>query len=154
MRSTVLLSLKRFLVGAIALGVSLGARADTSQISPEKPVVNFRLPNFTPEGNRSWLVRGSEAYYLAKENQIDVRELTLSIFSGKSDDKLMTMVLSPIARVQPNESIVTGTSTIRVINDDYEATGTGWSCAPKEKKVIILKKVRVSFRAEIKEFLK
>ena len=132
----------------------MAALAATTQISPDKPVINFRLPSFTPEGYRRWLVRGSEAYYLAKENQINVKELTLSVFSGKSDDKLMTMILSPSAKVLPAESIVTGDSTIRVINDDFEATGIGWRYADKEKKTTIQKKVRVSFKAEIKDFLK
>ena len=132
----------------------MAALAATTQISPEKPVVNFRLPAFTPEGYRSWLVRGSEAYYLAKENQINVKELTLSVFSGKSDDKLTTMILSPSAKVLPAESVITGDSTIRVINDDFEATGIGWRYAHKEKKTTIQKKVRVTFKAEIKDFLK
>ena len=52
------------------------------------------------------------------------------------------------------ESAVTGESTIRVINDDYEATGTGWRCEPKEKKISIAKKVRVTFRAEFNDILK
>lgn len=136
----------------MASGVA--ALAANTQISPDKPVVNFSLPNFTPEGDRAWLVRGSEAYFLAKENQIDVKELTLSIFSGKSDGKLQTMILSPSAKVRPTDSTVTGTSTIRVINDDFEATGLGWSYAHKDKKITIDKKVRVSFRAEFKDFLK
>jgi lipopolysaccharide export system protein LptC len=141
-----------FLLLPLAAGIAAFA-ADT-QISTGKPVINFRLPNFTPEGNRSWLVRGSEAYFSSKDNQIDVKELTLSIFSGKSDDKLITMVLSPSAKVLPNESVVTGESTIRVINDEFEATGTGWRFDHKDKNITIQKKVRVTFRAEIKDILK
>ena len=144
----------RFLGPWLALFAGVAAFAATTQISPNKPVINFRLPNFTAEGYRSWLVRGSEARYLAKENQIDVKELTLSIFSGKSDDKLMTMVLSPTAKVFPAESVVSGDSTIRVINDEFEATGIGWRYAHKDKKILIQKNVRVSFNAEFKDFLK
>ena len=144
---------KRSLLLLLPLAAGIAAFAANTQISSEKPVINFRLPNFTPEGNRSWLVRGSEASFAAKDNQIDVKELTLSIFSGKSDGKLITMVLSPSAKVLPNESIVTGESTIRVINDDYEATGIGWRYSHKDKKISIQKKVRVTFRAELKDIL-
>ena len=147
-------SLKRFLTLLLPVAAGVAALAATTQISPDKPVVNFRLPEFTPDGNRAWLIRGSEAYFLAKENQINVKELTLSVFSGQSDGKLVTMVLSPSATVRPAESLVTGESTIRVINDDYEATGIGWRCEPKEKKISITKKVRVTFRAEFKDILK
>ena len=145
---------KRLFALLLPLAAGATAFAATTQIAPDKPVINFRLPNFTPEGFRAWLVRGSEAYYLPKENQIDVKELTLSIFSGKSDGKLVTMVLSPSAKVLPAEAVVTGESTIRVINDEYEATGTGWRYTHKDKKISINKKVRVSFTAELTEILK
>ncbi len=147
-------SLKRFLIVLLPIAAGLTAPAATTQISPDKPVINFRLPNFTPEGFRSWLVRGSEAYFLPKENQINIKELTLSQFSGKSDGKLLTMMLSPTATVFPNESLVTGDSTIRVINDDFEASGTGWRGELKEKKIHLNKNVRVVFHAEFKELLK
>jgi lipopolysaccharide export system protein LptC len=150
----VLFFLKRFFTLLLPVAASVAALAATTQISPDKPVINFRLPNFTPEGYRAWLVRGSEAKYFPKENQIDVKELTLSIFSGKSDDKLMTMILSPTAKVLPNESFVSSESTIRVIDDNFEATGIGWSYAHKDKKVTILKKARVTLHAEFKDFLK
>ena len=130
------------------------AWAAGTQISPDKPVINFRLPSFTAEGYREYLVRGSEGSYLPKNNQINIKELTLTVFSGKADDKVITLILSPTATVLPAESVVTGDSTIRVINDDFEATGTGWRYAHKEKKTIIQKKVRVTFRAEIQNFLK
>ncbi|HEY4246373.1 MAG TPA: LPS export ABC transporter periplasmic protein LptC [Lacunisphaera sp.] len=136
------------------LAAAVVALAATSQISPGKPVINFRLPSFTPEGYRSLLVRGSEAQYLPQNNEVDVKGLTLSVFSGKSDDKLTTMMLSPAAKVLPDKSLVVSDSTIRVINDDFEATGTGWSYDHKERKIIIDKKVRVTLHGEIENFLK
>ena len=147
-------SLKRLLVLLTAVVAAAAASAAGTQISADKPVINFRLPNFTPEGYRAWLVRGSEAFYNPKNNQINIKELTLTVFSGKADDKVTTLILSPAATVLPTESVVTGDSTIRVINDDFEATGTGWRYAHKENKTTIQKKVRVTFQAEIKNFLK
>ncbi len=137
----------------LLLLLPVAARAATTQVSPDKPVINFRLPMFTPDGFRAWLVRGSEARFTAR-NQIDITELTLTIFTGRADDKIETMILSPAARVQPDEQIVTGDGTIRVINDQFEAAGTGWRFAHKEKKVSINKNVRVTFRAEFKDLLK
>ena len=64
------------------------------------------------------------------------------------------MILSPTAEVLPNESVVTGPGTIRVINDDFEATGTGWRYLHKEKRVLINRDVHVTFNAELKNFLK
>lgn len=127
--------------------------AASTQISSTKPIINFSLPNFTPEGYRSWLIRGSEARYLS-QNQLEVKELTLSVFSGKADDKIETMILSPSASVLPAEAAVTGADTLRVINDDFEATGRDWRFSHKERRVTIARNVHVVFHTELKDFLK
>lgn len=129
------------------------ALAATTQVSTNKPIINFRLPTFTPDGYRSWLVRGSEARFAAK-NQIDIVELTLAVYTGKADQRIETMILSPAARVLTDESLVTGQGTIRVINDDFEASGTDWRYTHKQKRVSINQNVHVTFRTELKDFLK
>ena len=129
--------------------------AESTQISTEKPVINFRSSTFTPEGFRSWLLRGSEAQVRPAMNQVTIKELTLSIFPGKADnEKVETMILSPTAEVRTADAVVTGPDTIRVINDQFEATGTEWRYTHKEKRVSIARNVRVTFRAELKDFLK
>jgi lipopolysaccharide export system protein LptC len=138
----------------ILLGLLVASSAlATTQISTQKPIVNFRLPWFTPEGYRAWMVRGSEARYVAAE-RIDIKDLTLSVFTGLADEKVDTLLLSPDAVVNPDAAVVTGSSTIRVISGQFEATGTEWSYAHKDKKVSIAKNVRVTFNAEFKDFLK
>ncbi|MBI3886411.1 MAG: LPS export ABC transporter periplasmic protein LptC [Opitutae bacterium] len=127
------------------------ARAQT-HFSTNAPIINFRLPTFTPDGHREWLVRGSEARF-ASQDQVDISELTLSIFRGDDTDKVETMILAPSARVLPGESVVTGEDTIRVINDDFEVTGVKWRYEHKQKRVTIAKNVRVTFRAELKDYL-
>jgi lipopolysaccharide export system protein LptC len=129
------------------------AAAATTQISSQRPIINFSLPNFTPEGYRAWLIRGSEARYL-NANEIEIKELTLSIFSGLADEKVATMILSPQATVLPVDSVITGPDTIRVINDQFEATGSDWRYVHKEQRVTINRKVHVVFQAQLKEFLK
>ncbi len=133
--------------------MAVAAEAANTEISSNRPVINFSLPTFTPDGYRSWLVRGSEAV-VSNRNQIDVKGLTLSVFSGKEDGKIETVILSPVARVMPAEALATGTGTIRVINDEFEARGTDWRYAHKEKRVSIAKDVRVVFNTELKDFLK
>lgn len=143
---------KRFLY-LLLPALAAAAWAANTEISPNRPVINFSLPTFTPDGHRSWLVRGSEAVF-SNRNQIDVKGLTLSVFSGKEDGKIETVILSPAARVVPAEALATGAGTIRVINDEFEAQGADWQYAHKEKRVSIAKDVRVVFNTELKDFLK
>ena len=142
--------LKIFLLLLVSTATALAAN---TRISADAPIVNFRLPAFTPEGHRAWLVRGSEARF-AGENLINIKELTLSVFSGLADEKVDTLILSPTAEVRPAEALITGPDTIRVINDQFEAVGRNWRYEHKSKKVSIGRNVRVTFRAEFKDYLK
>lgn len=142
--------LRKLLLGLVP---AAAAWAATTQISTDKPIVNFRLPTYTPEGYRAWLVRGTEARFFG-DNQIDIKELTLSIFSGQADEKVDTLILSPSAVVQQNDSIATGSGIIRVIGDQFEASGSLWRYEHRTKKITINRNVRVILHAEFKDYLK
>ena len=145
--------LSRYLLLAGCFALSAFGQ-DSTRISPDAPIINFRLPSYTvPEGYRAWLVRGSEARVLGP-NEIDIKELTLTIFTGDAKDGIETMILSPAAKVAPEDQVATGESGIRVINDGFEATGIGWRYEHKEKKVSITRHVRVVLHGEMKDILK
>jgi lipopolysaccharide export system protein LptC len=137
---------------ALLLVTSAGLAA-TTQIAPDKPIINFRLPSFTPEGHRSWLVRGSEAR-IQKEGQVDITGLNLSIFTGLADGKVETLILSPSARVVPADQLVRGEDSIRVVNDRFEATGLNWTYSQRDKRISIGKNVRVVLHTQFKDILK
>ena len=140
------------LAALLLLAAAVPAAAQTN-FSTNAPIVNFRLPTFTPEGNREWLVRGSEARILSQD-LIDIRELTLAIFKGDATEHVDTMILSPAARVQPSTAVATGDATLRVLNDDFEVTGRAWRYDHRQKRVSIAKDVHVVFKAELKDYLK
>jgi hypothetical protein len=140
----------------LVLGLAAApARAqDSTRISADAPIVNFRLPSYTmPGGYRAWLVRGSEAR-VAGPNDIRIKELTLTIFSGDAHDRVETIILSPAARVAPEDEVADGDGAIRVINDNFEATGVGWRYEHKGNKVSIKGHVRVVLHSELKDLLK
>ena len=147
----------RFLFCLALLASAAAARAAGTEIATDKPIVNFRLPEFTPEGNRAWLVRGSEARYAA-QGLIDIKGLNLSIFNGLPDGKVETMILSPVAQIHYADMVAQGKDTIRIIDDRFEATGKVWNFSynqkEKEKKVSIAGNVRVVLHTELKDILK
>src|SRR5258708_20520049 len=74
---------------------AVAALAANSTISSSKPVINFRLPAFTAEGHRAWLVRAPEARYVSPQH-IDMKELTLPIFTGQPNNATYeTIILTP-----------------------------------------------------------
>lgn len=142
----------RFILSLVFLA-GTGAAFAAGQIVTDKPIINFRLPEFTAEGNRAWLVRGSEAQYAA-QGQVNIKGLNLSIFTGQPDGKVETLILSPAAQVHYPDMVAQGKDSIRVVNDRFEATGTAWNYSHKEKKVSITGNVRVILHTELKDILK
>jgi len=141
------------LLGSAALGLA-GARAQTgTSVSANAPIINFRLPTFTPEGYRQWLIRGSQVVFVDK-NDIDVHELTLTVFSGDARDVIRTLLLSPVAKVAITDQVATGPESIRVIDDSFDAEGLGWRYAHKEKSISLSRRVRVTIHSELKAILK
>lgn len=136
---------------ALALTLALSAQSPT-RVSSEAPILNWRLPSFTPEGFRESLVRGTEARLLADGN-VDLTDLTLTLFSRDASNRVETILLSQSARVLSRDRAVTGDGAIRVINDQFEATGLGWRYDHETKKVSLRKNVRVVFRAELTDIL-
>jgi len=142
--------LSRLLLPFLALaGASFAANPKVS----DQPIINFRVPDFTPEGHRAWLVRGSEARY-AGDNQVDVKELNLTIFTGQADGKVETLFLSPQAEIRLGDLTASGHDTLRIINDKFEVTGAEWTYSHKEKKVSINRNVHVVLHTQVKDILK
>ena len=142
------------LVSIVASVPAFGEK--TGPASAKAPIINFSLPTFTnPDGYRSWLIRGSEAW-LTEQNVIDVQGLALTVFSGDASNRIDTILLSPSARVLTEQQVISGTSSMRVINirDGFEASGEEWRYTHKDKTVTLGKKARVVLRAEFKNFLK
>lgn len=77
----------------------------------------------------------------------------MTLFTGDKTERVETMILSPSATLQPDDQTIFGESSIRVINDEFEASGENWRYDHQEKRVLIAKNVRVAFRAQLKNFL-
>jgi len=143
--------LSRLLLPFLALAGA--ATAANPRVAADQPIVNFRVPDFTPEGNRSWLVRGTEARYIG-DNQVDVKELNLTVFTGQADGKVETLFLSPSAEIHLEDLVARGHDTLRIINDKFEVTGADWTYSHKEKKVSIGRNVHVVLHTQVKDILK
>ena len=117
------------------------------------PAVNWVLPIFTDkEGYRSMTLRGSEVRPVGRN--ISVTDLSITIFSGDAQTQVDSMLLSPVAIFSPKENRAGGDQAVRLIRDDVEVTGVGWSYDHTGKKVSLQQNVRVTFRAQLNDILK
>jgi len=118
-----------------------------------EPVVNFRVPTFTREGFRSWLLCGAQGVYV-NETQLNVSDLNLTVFAGNATNKVDSVFLSPSAVALINEGRVRGPASLRLITDDFEATGEDWLYDHRENKVFIHRNVRVVFHVRLNDILR
>jgi lipopolysaccharide export system protein LptC len=116
-------------------------------------VKKFSLPTFTPEGPRSMLLRGEEARFKTAQ-QIDITEMQLTLFDGKPDEKVDTVFVSAAATFFPSRQVAEGDKGVRIVRPDVEMYGEKWIYEHQRKKVVIDGRVRVIFRAQLKDILK
>ena len=154
MRSRRLFLLLLYALG-LAPGVNplRGADERPTAFTADAPVVNFRVPTFTREGFRSWLLSGAEGHYLGA-NRLDITDLNLTVFDGTATNRVESVFLSPSATALINAGQVRGQDRLRLITDDFEATGEDWRYDHRAKKVSIRKNVRVVFHAQLKDMLR
>ncbi|MSU51228.1 MAG: hypothetical protein EXS37_19425 [Opitutus sp.] len=120
---------------------------------PPAPATNWVLPIFTDkEGFRSMTLRGSEVRPTGKT--ITVTDLSITIFSGDAHAHVDSILLSPAAVFSPKDNRASGDKSVRLIRDDIEVTGIGWTYDHVAKKVSLQQTVRVTFRAQLKDILK
>jgi hypothetical protein len=130
-----------------------GADERPTAFTANAPVLNFRVPTFTAEGFRSWLLSGTEGHYV-NPNQLDVTDLNLTVFDGTAGNRVESIFLSPSATALVNDGQVRGQGPLRLITDTFEATGEDWRYDHRAKKVSICKNVRVAFHAQLKDMLR
>ncbi len=133
---------------------ALSPAAPASSAPVAVPAKNWILPLFTAkDGFRSMTLRGSEVRPVSPA-RIDVTDLSITVFSGDAAAHVETILLSPAAIFFPKEKRASGDKSVRLIRDDIEVTGEGWTYDHHGKKVSFARNVRVVFRAQLNDILK
>jgi hypothetical protein len=141
-------------VACLATGSRLhGAAESPTSLTANAPVINFRVTTFTREGFRSWLLAGAEGRYVSQD-RLDVVNLNLTVFTGNAANRVDSVFLSPAATAYLEKGQVGGPGAVRLITDDFEATGADWLYDHRQKKVSIRKNVRVVFHAQLQGLIR
>lgn len=127
------------------------SRAQSTAVTANEPIINFKLPELNDEGVRISLFRGNEARRI-NDNQIDLVAMQYTIFKPDGSNQAETTLLAPSASVfftTQKKYNVRGNEGVRIVRDDLDVMGTVWSFEIDEKKnrhVRIENNVRVIFR--------
>jgi hypothetical protein len=142
---------KTRLAAAAMLASILAAGAQEVAVAP--PARNWTLPLFTKEGYRQLTLKGDEVRPVSSD-RIDIIGMNFTVFSGLADAKVDSVLLSPEATFMLDEKVAHGAKQVRLIRDDLEVTGEGWTYIYNEKKVLISKHAHVVFHSALPDMLK
>jgi hypothetical protein len=146
----------RLLVSFLILLVSAvhaPAQNPAPKIKPNAPAKEFRLPTFDKNGRRESFMRAGEAFFVTP-NQIDVKDVHVSLFTKDGTGAFDTVLLAPSATYFKDQKIVSGKESVRLIRLDLEVTGEQWSYHHLEERVVIGKNARVIFQDELTDIIK
>jgi hypothetical protein len=138
---------------AKAVAKPLASKKTTDQVRAAAPIKNFRLPTFTVEGYREFMLRAGEAM-IPDPSRIDVREMDLTVFTRDAEEQIDARLTAPSATFLPNELIARGSDTMRMERADLTVTGAGWTYDHKAQKLTITRDAHIIFRAPIGDVIK
>jgi hypothetical protein len=127
------------------------AHAQDASIAP--PARNWTLPLFTKEGYRQMTLRG-DVMRPVTSDRVDISGMNVTVFSGTAEAKVDSVLLSPTATFLINEKVARGEGPVRLVRDDVEVTGIGWTYYYNEKKVLISRHAHVVFHSALPDILK
>ena len=135
--------------------------AADSGVAANAPVINFKLSLLDEQGNRTGLLRGSEARYISS-SQIDLVAMQYITFIDNGTNEIDSTLLAPTASVlmENGKARVHGDDSVRLIRKNVEVTGEQWTYEHSgknnstPKKIVIERNVRVVFQIELKDILK
>ncbi len=119
-----------------------------AQMVPNDPVLDFRLPRFSEDGYAQWILRGGQGIYDSEE-QIRVKEMSLSIYSGDERKALEMKIDSPEATLLVKENRAISDSSIEIVGSNFKVSGVGWMWDGTKKEIEVKSDVAVEFSQEV-----
>jgi hypothetical protein len=145
--------MNRRALGILLLGLAPGFASAVDAPELYTRAHGWTLEIATPEGPRSMTLRGDEAQPVNR-NQIDVKGLSIFVYSGDASSRVTTILTSPEASFFNQEQRAQGPSAVRLIRDDVDITGEDWTYERAQEKVTIRRHVRLEFKEQLTGLLK
>ena len=115
-----------------------------SQIVPNAPVKNFRLPRFGDNGYTQWMLQGDQGIYY-RDEQVSVKQMAMRIYSGDERMALELSMDSPQGTLRLQENRGYSESPITIVGANFKISGIGWKWLGDNKEIIVKQDAVVKF---------
>jgi len=115
--------------------------------------VNFSLPVFAEDGSRTLWLRAASARPVGT-NRIDVADMNLTLYRDDGSNTVDTILLASNATFRTDTEVASGSGGVRLIRNDFEASGDNWTYDHRAESALLEDNVKVTFNAQIGDILK
>ncbi len=116
-------------------------------------VVDFELPLFNEDDQRSWSLRGDKGIY-ESEHQIRIQGMRVTQYSGDAEAKRIAILTSPDALFNVESTTANGPGELRVKTREFEIKGSDWVWRGDQKEITLNRSVKVVFFESVGDILK
>lgn len=116
----------------------------SGQMTPDAPILHFRLPFFGEDGYKTWELRGLSAEF-SGEREVEVESAELVIFAGDERLHILNTIRSPLARIELDAGVARGPSSLFVTGPGFEIEGRTWEWSSKQERLRVTDSARVTF---------
>lgn len=127
--------------------------AQNARVSTSAPVKDYSISFFSDAGYHKMRVEGGSAD-LKNRNEIRLENMVLTLFSGQADRTVESVLMAPVALLQPETELVNGPEAVRLIRDDLELFGEDWSYDHRGRKIHLRRNAKIIFNANLADYLK
>ena len=115
-----------------------------SQMTPNAPIKNFRLPRFGDNGYTQWMLQGDQGIY-DRDEQVSVKQMAMRIYSGDERMALELSMDSPQGTLLLQENRGYSESPITIVGANFKISGIGWKWSGDTKEIIVKQDAVVKF---------
>jgi lipopolysaccharide export system protein LptC len=117
-------------------------------------VKNFSLRRFTKEGDRRDTdLRADEARYFTR-SELTLTGATYTLYTHDAANRPETVFTAPTATALPDEKILRGEQSVRVVRDDFEVSGEQWSYDHNAQTLTIGNNARTVINAALPDLIR
>lgn len=122
----------------------------SAQMTPNKPIKNFKLPRLADNGYTQWVLQGGKGTYEGAE-QVLIEEMGLRVYTGDERMALEMTMDSPEATVLIKENKAYSESTIEIVGSNFKISGVGWTWDGATKEIEVLFDTVVKFTQDLSD---
>jgi hypothetical protein len=124
-----------------------------AKVRASAPVRNYAISFFSDLGYPRVRVQGASAD-VSDPSRIVLGDMILELFSGDEHKTTESVLIAPVAVLEPEPEVVSGPESVRFTRSDMEITGENWSYEHRERRIHIRQRARIVFNTGLNDILK